>query len=129
MHILLVQVPTSHFGSKELVYPLGLARLSALIPKTYDKHAIDMNLHPDPWLKLQQTLLKYSPDMVALSFRNLDPLAGQQVSYLSSLKTSARMTRLLLPNARILAGGPAFSLFGKRLMLEIPEIDYGLIGE
>ena len=129
MRILLVQVPTSHFGSKERVYPLGLARLSALVPKTIDKHAIDMNLYPDPWFKLQQTLLEYSPTIVALSFRNLDPLAGHQVSYLSSLKTSALMTRLLIPNARILAGGPAFSLFGKRLMLEIPEIDYGLIGE
>lgn len=39
------------------------------------------------------------------------------------------MVRLLTPQARILAGGPAFSLFGERLMQEIPEIDFGLVGE
>lgn len=129
MRILLAQVPTSHLGSKELVYPIGLARLSSLIPKTYKKYAIDMNLYPDPWPKLKDMLIKYSPDLIALSFRNIDPLAGHQVSYLSSLKTTAKMARLLVPKARIIAGGPAFSLFGKRLMLEIPEIDFGLAGE
>jgi hypothetical protein len=31
--------------------------------------------------------------------RSLDPLAGHQTSYLSSLKTSARMIRILVPSA------------------------------
>jgi len=39
------------------------------------------------------------------------------------------MIRFLAPRSRILAGGPAFSLFGARLMKEIPEIDCGLVGE
>lgn len=129
MKILLVQVPTSHHGAGERVYPLGLSRLSALIPDTAEKSGLDMNLLADPWPRLKTELENLRPDIVALSFRNLDPLAGHHASYLSSLKTAAMLVRRLLPKARILAGGPAFSLFGKRLMREIPQIDFGLVGE
>lgn len=129
MRILLVQTPTSHLGAGERVYPLGLSRLSSVIPERYEKWGLDMNLSADPWMELKDTLLNAKPDVVALSFRNLDPLAGVRASYLSSLKTSARMVRLLVPQAKIWAGGPAFSLFGERLMGEIPEIDCGLVGE
>lgn len=129
MRILLVQVPTSHLGAGERVYPLGLSRLSQLIPDRFEKSVLDMNLHADPWPELKHALLDVKPEVVALSMRNMDPLAGHQTSYVSSLKTSARMVRLLAPAALIWAGGPAFSLFGKRLMLECPEIDCGLIGE
>lgn len=129
MRILLVQVPTSHLGAGEQVYPLGLSRLSRLVPDRYEKCGLDMNLYPDPWPELKDKLVNVKPHIVALSFRNLDPLAGHQTSYLSSLKTAARMVRLLAPRARICAGGPAFSLFEERLMQEIPEVDCGLVGE
>lgn len=127
--ILLVQLPTSHLGAGEKVYPLGLARLASTIPATFERRALDMNLHPDPWPVLHRLLANFRPDVVALSFRNLDPLAGHQASYLSVLKTAGLLVRSLLPMARILAGGPAFSLFGKRLMTEVPELDIGLSGE
>jgi len=129
MRILLVQTPTSHMGAGERVYPLGLSRLSSLIPERYEKWGLDMNLSADPWPDLKDALLNAKPDVVALSFRNLDPLAGLRTSYLSSLKTTARMVRLLAPQAKIWAGGPAFSLFAERLMQEIPEIDCGVAGE
>ncbi len=129
MKILLVQVPTSHLGAGERVYPLGLARLSSLVPESCEKEVLDMNLHGDPWPLLKELLSRFAPDVVAFSFRNIDPLGGHVVSYLSSLTTAAKMARRLLPHGRILAGGPAFSLFGERLMEMIPELDYGLIGE
>jgi anaerobic magnesium-protoporphyrin IX monomethyl ester cyclase len=108
---------------------LGLSRLSSLVPKEIEKQVLDMNICPDPWADLKEALERFGPDMVALSFRNLDPLAGHQASYLSSLKTAAALVRALVPDARILAGGPAFSLFGERLMTEISQIDIGLAGE
>lgn len=139
MTILMVQVPTSHLGAGERVYPLGLSRLSASLspnskkegPKNKGPEAkgLDMNIHPDPWLALDNLLKETCPDIVALSFRNIDPLAGQQSSYLSSLKTAAQLVRKQVPKARILVGGPAFSLFAKQLMQMIPQIDMGLIGE
>lgn len=129
MKVLLVQTPTSHLGAGERVYPLGLARLAATLGRSAQTAALDMNLAPDPWPALKDRVETFRPEVVALSFRNLDPLAGQQTSYLSSLKTAARTVRQLAPDARILAGGPAFSLFGARLMAEIPQIDFGLVGE
>lgn len=129
MKILLVQVPTSHLGAGEKVYPLGLSRLSGTVPDYHEKMVLDMNIHPDPWPELKKILTGEKPDIVALSFRNLDPLAGHQTSYLSSLKTAALLTRAVLPESRIIAGGPAFSLFALRLMNEVPQIDVGLKGE
>lgn len=127
--ILLVQLPTSHLGAGEKVYPLGLARLASTIPPTFERRALDMNLHPDPWPVLHMLLAEFQPGIVALSFRNLDPLAGHQASYLAVLKTAGLVVRSLLPTARILAGGPAFSLFGERLMAETPQLDFGVVGE
>jgi 5-methoxybenzimidazole methyltransferase len=127
--ILLIQLPTSHLGAQEKVYPVGLSRLSSTIPKEMDKRVIDMNVVADGWKDLKQLLADFQPDVAALSFRNLDPLAGHQASYLSSLKTATLLIRKLLPKVRILAGGPAFSLFAKRLMEEVQQLDIGLKGE
>lgn len=129
MKLLLVQLPTSQFGAGEIVYPLGLSRLSSLAPAQAVKEVLDMNICDDPWKRLKDTLESLGPDIVALSFRNLDPLAGHQASYLSSLKTAALLVRTVSADARILAGGPAFSLFGRHLMEEVPQIDIGLVGE
>ncbi len=129
MKLLMVQVPTSHLGAREKVYPLGLARLSSLVPPHIDKASLDMNICPDPWLALKQALEHHRPDMAAFSFRNIDPLAGHQASYLSSLQTAVQMAGQLLPDIEIIAGGPAFSIFGKQLMQKIPRIDIGIIGE
>ncbi len=129
MKILFIQLPTSHMGAGEIVYPLGLSRLAGQIPDHYIKEALDMNLAIDPWAALKDILVDFSPRVVALSFRNIDPLAGVQSSYISSLKTTASMIRHMIPDIKIIVGGPAYSLFAKPLMEMIPEIDFGLIGE
>ncbi|MEJ2158656.1 MAG: cobalamin B12-binding domain-containing protein, partial [Desulfobacteraceae bacterium] len=129
LRALMVQTPTSHLGAGERVFPLGLSRLAGLTAEGDDVCGLDMNLHPDPWPLLGQTLLEVQPAVVMLSFRNLDPLAGHHASYLSGLRTSARLVRRLTPDARILAGGPAFTLFAERLMQAVPELDGGVIGE
>jgi putative variant cofactor biosynthesis B12-binding/radical SAM domain protein 1 len=129
MKILYLQLPTSHLGAKEIVYPLGLSRLVAQTPDHHQKATLDMNIATDPWVELKVKLQDFTPELVALSFRNIDPLAGIQSSYISSLKTAGRMIRLLLPHAKLIAGGPAYSLFPQELMELVPEIDFGLRGE
>ncbi len=129
MRLLLIQVPTSHLGIGERVYPLGLARLAGILAPNITVQGLDMNMYPDPWSLLKDRLCNFHPHVVVLSFRNLDPLAGQQTSYLSCLKTSARVVHSLLPKVKIIVGGPAFSLFAQRLMTEIPELDMGIVGE
>lgn len=129
MKILLVQLPTSYLGAGEKVYPLGISRLSTTLPPFHEKQVLDMNVTMDPWPDLKKKIEAFQPSAIALSFRNLDPLAGHQASYLSSLKTGAALARALAPEALIVAGGAAFSLFARRLMEEVPEIDLGLRGE
>ena len=129
MIILFVQLPTSHLGAREIVFPLGLSRLVAHTPDHFPKATLDMNIANDPWAEFRERLENFAPKVVALSFRNIDPLAGNQSSYISSLKTAAEMIRLLLPSAKIITGGPAFSLFPRQLMEMVPELDMGLIGE
>ena len=129
MRLLMVQLPTSHLGAGERVYPLGLSRLSALVPADIPQFCLDLNLAEDPWQALKSAICEFQPDVTALSFRNLDPLAGHEASYLPSLVTAARMVRFLVPQCRLLAGGPAFSLFARELMVAVPEIDFGLSGE
>ena len=129
MRLLMLQLPTSHLGAGEVVYPLGLARLAGLVPPEIAKFTLDMNLCADPWQELKEQLTAINPDLVALSFRNLDPLANIHTSYLPSIITAGRLIRRLCPQSRILAGGPAFSLFARELMQAVPEIDMGLVGE
>lgn len=129
MKIALIQVPTSHLGAGEKVYPLGLSRLARLIPDNIGIHALDMNISPDPWMDLHRIIIDFKPDIAALSFRNIDPLAGHHTSYLSSINTAALLIKRFSPHTAVVAGGPAFSLFPERLMKEIPEIDYGIAGE
>lgn len=129
MKILFIQLPTSHLGAREIVYPLGLSRLAAQTPGHYTMSSLDMNIANDPWAEFKERLENFAPQVVALSFRNIDPLAGIQSSYIASLKTAGQIIRFLLPQAKILSGGPAFSLFPRQLMEMVPEIDMGLIGE
>ena len=129
MRILFVQLPTSHKGAGEIVYPLGLARLAAVTPAEHDCSALDMNLSADPWGTLRERIEQFAPELIALSFRNIDPLAGIQSSYLSSLATAAPLCSRLAPDATIVAGGPAFSLFAEELMELVAEVDLGLVGE
>ncbi len=129
MKLALVQLPTSHLGSGERVYPLGLSRLAGVIEAENELIPLDMNMVPDPWMDLHNIIKNAAPDAAVLSFRNIDPLAGHHVSYLSSLKTAAMLIKKYSPKTVIMAGGPAFSLFPERFLSEIPEIDFGIAGE
>ena len=126
--IIFIQLPTSTF-TVEKVFPLGLARLSSLVPKEMEKTGLDMNLHPDPWAVLAEKMHHYKADIIAFSFRNMDPLAGIHSSYLPVLQTAVNLARKEYPLSRIICGGPGFSLFAKDILEQLPNIDYGIVGE
>jgi putative variant cofactor biosynthesis B12-binding/radical SAM domain protein 1 len=88
-----------------------------------------MNVHDAPWKALKTLIEDNDPQIAALSFRNMDPLAGQDSSYLSSLVTATRLVKQTAPDCRIIVGGPGFSLFARDLMAIVPDIDIGLVGE
>lgn len=128
MRILLIQAVSTH-DCGELVFPLGLARLSSAIDNRHEVLGLDLNLNPFPWPELVQTLNGFKPQLVAVSFRNLDPLAGNLLSFVPHLKTLAALLKEHSPESTVILGGSAFTLFARRLMDELPEVDFGFSGE
>jgi len=128
LRVLLVQAVSTH-DCGEKVFPLGLAGLAASIGKAHEVKGLDLNLHPFPWPGLVRTLEAFRPAVVGVSFRNLDPLAGNLISFVPHLKTLAALVRQHAPEAAVVLGGSAFTLFARRLMEEIPEVDIALSGE
>lgn len=128
MRVLLVQAVSTH-DCAEMVFPLGLARLAAAVGGEHEVRGIDLNLDPFPWPGLVSTLDAFRPHAVAVSFRNLDPLAGNLISFVPHLKTLGVLVRQYAPEAAVLLGGSAFTLFARRIMEEVPEVDIGVPGE
>jgi anaerobic magnesium-protoporphyrin IX monomethyl ester cyclase len=128
MRVLLVQAISTAEGG-EAVFPLGLARLAAVIGREHEVQGLDLNLTPFPWPDLVQTLEAFRPQVVAISFRNLDPLAGNLLSFVPQLKTLTALVANHAPEATMVLGGSAFTLFAKRLMEEVPEVHLAVAGE
>lgn len=128
MRVLLIQAVSTTSGG-ECVYPLGLARLASVLREDHELRGLDLNLDPFPWPRVLTALNEFSPQVVCISFRNLDPLAGSLVSFVPQLKALAVLLKQQTPKIPLIVGGSGFSLFAERLMSEVPEIDYGLTGE
>ncbi|MDR3568578.1 MAG: radical SAM protein [Syntrophobacteraceae bacterium] len=128
MRILLLQAVSTH-DCGEMVFPLGLAKLAAVIGRDHEVRGIDLNFDPFPWPALASELEAFRPDVAAVSFRNLDPLAGNLISFIPHLKTLGAILRRRAPQAVIVVGGSAFTLFSRRIMEEVPEADIGVAGE
>ncbi len=128
MRILLIQAVSTPDGG-ETVFPLGLARLAAVIRGRHEVRGMDLNLDPFPWPSLVCLLETFQPQVVGISFRNLDPLAGNLISFVPQLKTLAGLVKRYASAATTVLGGSAFTLFARRLLAEVPEIDVGLAGE
>ena len=130
MRVLMVQTPSVEGISSEKVYPIGIVLLAGRIKSAgHDVEIIDMNLQADPYGALKTRLGEFDPHVVCLSLRNIDPLGNKSISLVPPFVAAARLCASISPGTTILAGGTGFSLFPERLMREVPEIRYGIIGE
>jgi anaerobic magnesium-protoporphyrin IX monomethyl ester cyclase len=130
MRVLLVQTPSIETVSSEKVYPLGIVRLAGAARKeSHEVSVFDMNLSVDPFGGLKNRLSEFEPDVVGLSLRNIDPLGNKSTSLVIPFVAAARLVSRLAPKAVILAGGTGFSLFPERIMREVPEIRFAIVGE
>lgn len=130
MRVLMIQTPSVEEISQERVYPIGIVLLAShLQGHGHEVSILDMNLEQDPFGALKEKLLTFQPEAIGLSLRNIDPLGNKTSSLVSPFIVTVRFIASVLPQAWLIVGGTGFSLFPKRLMLEIPELDYGIIGE
>jgi putative variant cofactor biosynthesis B12-binding/radical SAM domain protein 1 len=130
MRVLFIQTLSVEGASQEKVYPIGIVGLAgSLQERGYTVNILDMNIEPDAFGAVKSKLIDFRPDVVALSLRNIDPLANKTYSLVPPFLVTAKLVAALLPESWIIAGGSAFSLFPERLMREAPEIHYGIAGE
>jgi len=111
------------------VFPLGLSYLVKSL-SGYDLRGLDLNLSENPYDDLRRTLQGYSPDVLAFSIRNIkiaDP--GRHVSCLEDHIRTVEMIKRICPETCLVAGGSAFSMYGKQMMERLPPIDFGVFGE
>jgi len=131
MRILLVQAFTAL--DMELVYPIGLSYLAAHLPDEHEVEIFDNNLvrdQEDPYQVLADKVRDFKPDVVGISLRNIKVATpGLHNDDFEPQQKTVRKIRQHAPNAVIVAGGTAFSLYSKAFMQKLPEVDYGLWGE
>lgn len=129
MRILLVQAFTAL--DMELVYPIGLAYLAAHLDD-HDVRIFDLNLHAGgkPEAALEAELRAFEPDCVGISLRNIKVARpGSHEDDLAPQARTIELVRRVCPDALLVAGGTAFSLYAEELMRRLPAIDLGLWGE
>lgn len=130
MRVLFIQTLSVEGASQERVYPIGIVILADSLKKSgYEVAILDMNVEPDPFGAVKNKLLNFKPGVVGLSLRNIDPLGNKTSSLIPPFLVTARLVAAIMPEAWIIAGGAAFSLFPERLMREAPELHYGIVGE
>jgi len=130
MRVLMVQALSVEGITSERVYPIGIVSLAGYLQAAGHEVAIlDMNLETEPYGALREKLLIFQPEVVCVSLRNIDPLANKTTSLVPPFVVTVRLISEVRPGAWLICGGTGFSLFPARLMAELPEIDYGIVGE
>lgn len=130
MRVLMVQTPSVESITQERVYPIGIVTLATYLKQAgHEVELLDMNLAVDQFGALKEKVLDFRPQLVGLSLRNIDPLANKTSSLIPPFVVAARMVKTLRPETWVVAGGTGFSLFPERIMAEVREIDYGIVGE
>lgn len=129
MKILLVQL---YSGTEcEFIYPIGLSYLATSSSK-HDIKIFDQNLCvDDPFLETEKVISEFSPNVVGISIRNIHIYSKKKgffnpERYLSMTIDSIKRVSDKIP---IVAGGPGFSIFPRRIMQNEPRINFGIFLE
>jgi anaerobic magnesium-protoporphyrin IX monomethyl ester cyclase len=111
-----------------VVFPLGLAYVASAIKDEHEVYCWDPNVAENPEKEFPELLEKVNPEVVGLSLRNIDSAVSSSTTwYYPRFVSMVRTIRQKAPHAKIVVGGPSFSLFAKEIMKRNPEIDFGVI--
>ncbi len=103
------------------VVPIGLFYIGALLREAgHDCHILNWyNINSRPQV-IRETFLEYRPDIIGLSVLHANRWGGIEI---------ARTARELLPDVKIVFGGPGATFLWRHLMKHFPVIDYIVRGE
>jgi radical SAM superfamily enzyme YgiQ (UPF0313 family) len=127
MKVLLVQ---AHLGRKEpmLVYPLGLAYVgTSLRSKGHEVRGYDPNGSPEGLDGLRKRIAEFPPDVIGISLRNIDDQHRRDIFYYYLyFQETLRVVRDCTSHAKIVGGGPGFSIFAEKIMQRNTQLDFGI---
>lgn len=127
MRVLLIS-PNQEF-LPDPVSPLGLAYLAAALREAgHEVSILDLCFSPDIEASLKEGLLRFPPEIMGLSIRNVDNTAyPSTVSYVDPLRRVVNLLRHLSA-APILLGGSGFTIMPKEI-LTLLDLETGIVGE
>lgn len=124
MNILLL--PQVMGSSVRPIVPIGLVSIATYLEHASDHQVrvFDPNVEADWRLALRDVLAEHKPDLIGVSFRNIDStLYLDRVNYFPALKRLVKHLRAACPRASIVVGGAGVAVFGDQIMSLIPEVD------
>ncbi len=124
MKILLIS-PNTH-TTPYPVYPIGLDYVAGALGKQHQVKIADLNILERDALK--QRIMKFSPDIIGLSLRNVDNTEiGNPLFFIEKQKELVAWLRSL-SQAIIVCGGAGFTILAREIFDKI-QPDYGIVGE
>ncbi len=112
----------------DAVIPLGLLYVMANTPDRHDKVLLDLCFEDDPFAALAEGISEHSPELIALSMRNIqnNDYTGlsDNLNYYAQLVATCKHKS----TAPVVLGGAGFSVMPAELMVRL-KADYGISGE
>lgn len=126
MNILLVQ---SYLGRHEpggAVFPLGLCYIASRL-KGHNVKVFDPNVSQSPFIELEEEIKAFKPEVVGISLRNIDTTQKRDIFYYyKTLEPTVQLVKRVDPGVKVMIGGAGFSMFARKIMERIPELDFGI---
>ena len=120
MKVLLVYPPRG-FNTKDLMPPLGLAYIAAVLEENNIKvEVVDAEVERLSWKALQKRYKESKPDVIGIT--------SLSESRFKSFK-SAEIAKQAIPDSIVLMGGPHASLTAEDTLANIPSVDIVVRGE
>ncbi len=114
----------------EPAFPVGTLYVAGALEAAGARARVfDAGLHRRPLTALRAELAAFRPDVVGLSLRNADNAAWPCTrTYAAWYARVAATVREVAPGARVVAGGPAYSIFARELRRVLLTRD-GVVGD
>ena len=113
------------------VYPLGMAVVAGALTRAgHDVLQYDMLAHEYSLPKLLRQINDFTPDVLAISLRNIDNVdsfSGEDGWYLKEVKELIADIRQVV-NIPVVVGGPALTILPEEIAAYL-QVDYAVIGE
>jgi anaerobic magnesium-protoporphyrin IX monomethyl ester cyclase len=133
MKVLLLPSPCSENSNP--LFPLGLVYIASKI-KGHEVYLFDPNCAGNPQEEAMRMVRKTVPDVIGISLRNVDIFYTDSKRKFSGIKSAipglidfVREAKRASPTPKIVIGGAGFTIFARKLMSLVKEIDVGIHGE